>query len=439
MKKVLYVSVLALAGSAILAAPILQMQASGQTQGSSQGTITINNPAEVNAYNNAIGQTTPQAKAAAVEQFLQQYPDSVVKKQMLEVLMDAYTQTGNTQKAVDTARKVLQIDPTDMRALALSAFILRQQAGQKTNPAEAQPLLDEAAQDAQKGLTAPAPTGADAANFDKMKQAVTPIFDGAIASDDLEKKDYAGAIQNFQAELKAMPPAQATAGQGIEDTYQLGTAYAQEKPQDLINAVWYLARAAAYAPEPFKDEIQKAAQYWYKKYHGLPDGFDQVQAQAKASLMPPAGFTITPAPPPPSPQDLAHTAVTSTPDLSKMALTDKEFVLANGTPDDAGKVWDTMKGLTTKVPGQVISATPDSIQVAVSEDAQQSKKADFTINMKKPLRTPPTVGSTVNLIATFDSYTQNPPMIVMKDGEAPPTTKPHAVHHTTTRHHTTPQ
>jgi tetratricopeptide (TPR) repeat protein len=433
MKKVLYVSVLALASTAILAAPILRAQDSGQS------TITIKDPAEYNAYNSAISQPTPQAKEAAIEQFVQQYPNSVVKKQMLEVLMDAYTQTGNTQKALDTARKVLQVDPVDMRALALSAYILRTQAGQKTNPADAQPLLDEAAQDAQKGLNAPPPQGADAANFAKLKEAVTPIFDGAIAADDLNKKDYAGAIQNFQNELKAMPPAQQTAGPGIQDTYELGTAYAQEKPQDLVNAVWYLARAAAYAPEPFKDQIQKAAEYWYKKYHGSADGFDQVQTQAKASLMPPAGFTITPAPPPPSPQELAHTAVTSTPDLTTMALTDKEFVLANGTPDDAGKVWDTMKGLTTKVPGKVISATADSVQLAVSEDAQQSNKADFTINMKKPLKTPPTIGSTVNYIATFDSYTQNPPMIIMKDGEAPVTAKPHAVHHATTRHHTSPQ
>jgi len=427
-KKILYVTVLALASSAVGAVPMLLAQASNA------GTITIKDPAEYNAYNSAIGQPTPQAKEQAIEGFLRQYPDSVVKQQMLEVLMDAYTQTGNTDKALATARKVLQTDPNDMRALALSAYVLRAEAGQKTNPADALPLLDEAAADAQRGLNAPAPQGADAANYEKMKAAVTPLFDGAIAQDDLEKKDYAGAIQNFQAELKAMTEQQTTAGPGIEDTYLLGTAYAQQTPQDLVNAVWYLARAAAYAPEPFKDQIQKAAQYWYKKYHGGMDGFDQVQAQAKGSLNPPAGFTIAAAPPPPSPQQLAHTAVTSTPDLKTMALTDKEFVLANGSTDDASKVWDTMKGLTTKVPGKVVAATGDSVQLAVSDDAQQSNKADFTINMKTPLKTPPTIGSMVNYIATFDSYTQTPPMIIMKDGEAPAATKPRAVHRTTHTH-----
>ena len=431
-KQILYVTVLALAGSAMGAAPI----ALAQTSNSS--TITIKDPAEYNAYNSAIGQPTPQAKEQAIEAFLQQYPNSVVKLQMLLVLQDAYIQTGNTQKALATARKVLQIDPANLRALALSAYVLRSEAGQKTNPADAQPLLDEAAADAQKGLTAPAPEGTDAANYGKMKAAVTPLFEGAIAQDDLEKKNYAGAIKDFKAELAAMAPAQTTAGPGIEDTYLLGTAYTQETPQDLMNAIWYLARAAAFAPEPFKDEIQKAAQYWYKKYHGGMDGFDQVQAQAKTSLTPPAGFTITPAPPPPSPQQLAHTAVTTTPDLKTMALTDKEFVLANGTPDDASKLWDTMKGLTTKVPGKVIAATPDSVQLAVSDDAQQSNKADFTINMKTPLHTLPTINSMVTYIATFDSYTQTPPMIIMKDGVSA-AAKPRAVHHATTRHHSAAQ
>ncbi len=430
--KILYVTVLALASSAIAAAPIMML---AQDAGSS--TITIKDPAEFNAYNTAINQPSPQAKETSIEAFLQQYPNSVVKKQVLEILMDAYTQTGNTNKAVATARQVLQIDPADMRALALSAYVLRAQAGQKTNPADAMPLLDEAAKDAQAGLNAPAPQGADAANFDKMKTAVTPIFEGAIAADDLEKKNYSDAIKYFKEELQAMPAQQQTSGAGIQDTYYLGTAYTQEQPQDLVNATWYLARAAAFAPEPYKDTIQKAAEYWYKKYHGGMDGFDQVQAQAKASLNPPSGFTIAPAPPPPSPQQLAHNAVTSTPDLKTMALTDKEFVLANGTPDDAAKVWDTMKGLTTQVPGKVITATPDTVEVAVSDDAQQSNRADFTINMKKPLRTPPAINSMVNYVATFDSYTQNPAMIIMKDGEPPATTtKPHAVHHTTTRHHT---
>lgn len=64
----------------------------------------------------------------------------------------------------------------------------------------------------------------------------------------------------------------------------------------------------------------------------------------------------------------------------------------------------------------MISATPESVQLAVSDDAKQSQKADFTINMKTPLKEVPAAGANVTYVATFDSFTQNPPMIIMKDG-----------------------
>jgi hypothetical protein len=50
--------------------------------------------------------------------------------------------------------------------------------------------------------------------------------------------------------------------------------------------------------------------------------------------------------------------------------------------------------------------------------------------MKKPLKTPPVAGTNVTYIATFDSYTQNPAMIILKDGEPKPAARP--ARHTTT-------
>ena len=207
----------------------------------------------------------------------------------------------------------------------------------------------------------------------------------------------------------------------------------QQDPKDLVNGIWYLTRAAQYLQEPYKSNVEKAAEYWYKKYHGSMDGFDQIKQLAHDNLFPPDSYKPVPAPPPPSPQELAHNAVVSTPDLDKgLALADKEFVLANGTPEDAQKVWAVLQGKTTEVPGTVIQATPDSVQLAVSEDAKESQKADFTINMKSSLKEVPAVGTQATFIATFDSYTQNPPMIILKDGEPKTAAKP-PVHHTTHR------
>jgi len=422
MKKVALASLLAIATSMLCATPIALAQAAASGDAAQQ--ITIKDPAEYNDYSNAISQSSPAAKASAIEGFLTKYPNSVVKEEMLEQLMAAYQAQNNMDKTVDAASRLLQTDPNNLRALAITVYIKKAQAAQKSTPAEQQPLLDDAAASAQKGLAAPKPANMPQADFDKLKSATAPIFYGAIALDDQLKKDYPGAVDNFKKELAAVPVAQTQTGPQLNDTYLLGQAYAQQTPPDLKNAVWFLTRAAAYAPPAAKDQIEKAAEYYYNKYHGSMEGFDQVKTLVTQSVLPPDSYNPTAAPPPPSPADQAAKVVATTPDLKTLNLNDKEFILFNGKPEDAGKMWDTMKGQTYQIPGKVVSATADSVQLAVTEDAKASNTADFTINMKKPLTTPPAIGTMVNYNATFDSYTQNPKMITLIDGAPPAPEKP---------------
>jgi len=421
MKKVVFASLLAVASSALYLPPA----ALAQAQGSQSGQITIKDPAEYNAYTNAIGQSTPAAKASAIESFLQQYPNTVVKSEMLEQLVGAYQATGDTAKTYDAAKRLLQVDPNNLRALIFVVYVEKQQANGD------QAKLDEAAALAQRGQNATKPANMSDADFQKLKTLAAPIFGNVIGADEIAKKDYKDAITSYLAELHAVDPSQTTQGIALADTYALGNAYVQQDPKDLVNGIWYLTRAAQYLQEPYKSTVEKAAEYWYKKYHGSMDGFDQIKQLAHDNLFPPDSYKPVPAPPPPSPQQLAHNAVASTSDLdSGLSLADKEFVLANGAPEDAQKVWAVLQGKTTEVPGTVVQATADSVQLAVSEDAKESQKADFTINMKSPLKDIPAVGTQVTYIATFDSYTQNPPMIILKDGG--PKAAPKApAHHTT--------
>ena len=426
MKKVVVASVLAVATGVAYYLPAALALDDDQSQGAQSSQITIKDPAEYNAYTNAVGQSAPAAKAAAIEQFLTQYPNSVVKEEMLEQLMAAYEQAGNADKELDAANRLLAVNPNNLRALTIVIYIEKKASGDQTK-------LDDAAAKAKTALSAPKPPTLSDADYQKLKGATTPIFEDAIAVDAVAKKDYKTAVDAYTAELKAYTdPAQTQAGPGLLATYNLGNAYVQQDPKDLVNGVWFLTRAAQFAPAGYKDQIEKAAEYWYKKYHCAQtdtacqtnlDGYAAIQQLAKANVFPPDSYKPVAAPPPPSPQDLAHQAVTSTPDLKTLALADKEFILANGSPEDAGKVWDVLKGVTAEVPGTVISATADSVQLAVSDDAKQSQKADFTINMKTPLKEVPTAGAQVKYDGTFDSYTQNPLMIILKDGEAPAAAK----------------
>jgi hypothetical protein len=497
MKKLAFASVamvaalVALCSGSIVCPPALAQAAQAQTPANCSSP-TIKDPAEYNDYANATSQASPAAKADAIEAFLTKYPNSVAKAAMLESLMGAYQAAGNAAKILDAAKRLLQVEPNNLRALTFVVYLEHQQSNGN------QQTLDDAAAAAQTGLNAPKDSCMTQADYDKVKDLATPVFYSAIGADDVQKKDYKGAIDAYTKELQSYKdPAQTTVVPALLDTYYLGQAYLQEDPKDLKNAVWFLTRAAQFAKPPYQSQIESAAEYWYKKYHCAqndaacngtpPGGFSQVQqlAAVPANVFPTADYNPTQAPPPPSPADLAHQAIVTTAgcanvtpapppatpstgaaaattpapapapapaatpgttpeaastiptacsdNLKNMALSDKEFILSNGAMPDQQAIWGVMNGVTAEVPGTVVSATADSVQLAVSQDAQQSNKADFTINMKEPLKEVPTAGTKVTYIATFDSYTQNPPMIILKDGEPKAVPKPpvhHPVHHT---------
>src|SRR5436305_2055518 len=89
---------------------------------SSEAAPTIKDPAEYNAYVAAIQQQDPNAKVSALEAFMTQYPNSVMKTTALEVLMATYQQTNNAAKMGDTAKRLQGVDQCSLPALALLTF-----------------------------------------------------------------------------------------------------------------------------------------------------------------------------------------------------------------------------------------------------------------------------------------------------------------------------
>ena len=423
MKKAVVASLLAFA-SVVPAAQSLSAKAFGasflhQAAAAQAGGGVQMSPAEYKVYNDAIGQTTPQAKAPALEAYLTAYPQSAVKTDTLQQLMLAYS-AFDPAKTLDAADRLLQADPNNLRALTLEVYFRKASADALTDATAKQAALDKASDYATKGLAATKPADMSDADFTTVKTSATPIFYSAIGTASLNKKDTATAITNFKQELAAVPVDQTTKpGPILQDTFFLGSAYLQSTPPDLLNCAFYVARFVAYAPEPLKSQMLPTAQYCYKKYHGGTDGYDAVTSAAQANLNPPDSFagSITPAK---KPSDIAHDTVTSTADLAALALSDKEFILQNGTPEDAEKVFATIKGKEVTIPdGVVVAATDSSLQLAVSDDAQQAtpKVADFSFTMKEPLKTVPPVGEKITLNGTYDSYTQSPLLIKMTNGE----------------------
>jgi hypothetical protein len=448
MNKMLVTIVLLLAGMAVSqstqqqaqpqtqpsGAPVAGQPAAGQQAAPQQQKKEIKNPAEYNAYVGAIQQTDPAAKISGLEAFLQQYPQSVMKEDSLEALMIAYQQTGNGDKMNDAAQRLLQVNPDNVRALALLAYTRRAAAQAGQNP---QQNLADAQKYGQQGLQAlqkfPKPEGMSDADYEKLKREMGGIFSGAVGIGALQNKDYPAAQSNLKTAADVSPT-------DFSIVYPLALAYLQSTPPDVVNGAWYAARAANIAPNPqLAQQIEKYGKSQYTKYHGSDQGWTDVMAAAKASPTPPAGFTITQYIPPTPAQQAADLVKSKTP--KDMSFAEWELVLSAGAPADADVVWNAIKGIPLQMEGQVIHATTDKIEIAASSDDIDQKRADIILNMTGPIpaRLMPKDGSTLDFEGTPASYTASPFVMAMEKGalltKAAPKTTKRPVHRKPTTQH----
>jgi len=415
--------------------------APGQPAAAAAQAPVIKDPAEYNAYVGAVGQKDPAAQISGLEAFLTQYPSSVMKVSALQVLMQDYQQTNNQPKTIETAKKLVAADPANERALALLAFLDRLKAqGGDTNYKQD---LTEARTYGQAGLDGLSkfskPEGTSDADFQKMKDQMSSIFNAAIGVADLtltdtdKATDYENARKALRAAVDSGPDSQ----KDFSLVYPLALAYAGPNPADpkvvpdLVNAIWFAARAAAVAPAQAEPQIEKYARSLYVKYHGADDGWPAVLTAAKAGPAP-----VPEIKPAPTPAEQAHNMVAATtPD--KMDFATWEFVLANGKQEDQDAVWNAIKGKPVQMNGTVIKATATEFDIAGSSDDIDAKKPDITLNFeeKVPLKMIPKEGASLDFQGEPASYTPNPFMMVMNNGKllkaaAPtPAKKPATTHH----------
>jgi len=432
MKKILVTVVLGVAVAA--GAQDAAQPAQGQPAASSSQAPVIKDPAEYNAYVGAVGQADPKAKISGLEAFVTQYPNSVMKNQALEILMGTYQQTGNTQKTIDTAAKLVAADTCNERALALLAFLDRIQA--QGGAANATQLLADGKKYAQQGMDCmpkfAKPEGTSDADFQKMKDQMTGIYNAVLGIAALTDKNYPDARKYLRAALDGTPDTP----KDFSIVYPLALAYAgptppdPNLPPDPLNSIWFASRSSVIAPTPqYQQGIEKYAKNQYIKYHGGDDGWADYLAVAKANGPIP---TIKPAP---TPAEQAHTMATSKkPEEMDFAMW--EFILSNGSQDDRDLVWNAIKGKPVQMNGTVISATADGFSIAGSLDDIEKKIADITLTFddKVPTKLIPKDGASLDFQGEPASYTQSPFMMTMEKGmlpkpkTAPPVHKP-PVHH----------
>jgi hypothetical protein len=387
-------------------------QAAGQQGQSSQAAPEIKDPAEYNAYVGAVQQKDNNAKISALEAFLTQYPNSVMKVPALELLMATYQQTGNQAKVVDTAKRVLTAEPCNLRALALLTFLSRQAVATGQNPGQLSELTEYSGKGLECVQSGQKPAGMADADFGKIKT----IFSGGAGFAALQNKDFAKAQTNLRAAVDAEP-------NDLQNVYPLAMAYLTANPPDTLNGLFYIARSINLAPAQAKPQIQSYGEKVYKNYHGSDDGWnDLITTAATATAPPPDLATKVTKYVPPTPAQQAHDLVNGkTPDdIQKLSFGEWELVLSAGTPEDQNAVWNVIHGKPLQMEGKVIAVnSPTELLIAGSEDDIEANRADITLTMSGPIPAArmPKAGDTFDFEGTPDSYTATPFMMMMTDGK----------------------
>jgi tetratricopeptide (TPR) repeat protein len=284
--------------AALMLAAVLSCAGSGWTQDAPvaspappSGAKVIRDPAEYNAYVQALNQTDPAQHAAGMEAFVAAYPDSVAKVDALQQAMAAYQRAGNGTKVVDTARRLLDADPNNLRALAILTTFER--AGVTRGDAAQVKAMGE---HASKGLAALAawskPANMSDDDYKALHNALTAVFEGAHGFALLQAKDFDGARRAYLKALAIDPS-------DIQNAYQIGVAEMQTKPLR-VGGFWWLAKAVDMAGAQHNDPLQQAvgayAKAKYVRYHGSDDGWDAILVDATTEPKPPDDFSVKAAP-----------------------------------------------------------------------------------------------------------------------------------------------
>ncbi len=435
MKKLLLMLLLVWAAAAFAqqTAPPSAPAGSTAPPAAGQKQKVIKDPAEYKAYVDAVQTTDAAKRATLVESFLKTYPNTVMKEDATELLLKTYQQLlatdpqKYTQKVIDTGQQLLKIDPNNLTALALLSYMDHALA-QGGGPNAGQ-MLNQAGQYGERGMqqlqTQSKPEGYTDEQWNKLKSDFRTVFLGSIGHAALQAKDYKKA-QDALKEVVASDP------NNFSNVFLLALAYLEPNPP-VTEGLFWIARAIALAPpQMLATQLQTYQRYGrskYVRYHGSDEGWDQLLATAKTATAPPPNFSVAPAP---SPSEQAGIMLQkSTPD--QMAFADWQFILSSGNQQAADQVWNAIKGKALRMIAQVISASPTSVHIAGSEDDIQANKADIELTFATPL-TParvPKPGTQITVQGVPDSYTPNPFMMHMSDGQliTPPRTSTPARKH----------
>ncbi|MDP1748106.1 MAG: hypothetical protein Q8L22_01510 [Reyranella sp.] len=390
---------------------------------------TFQIPAEYDSYMAALNMRDAAKRAAAMEVFIAWYPGSVLRTEAFEQAIAAWHAANQPAKADVVAARLLQVDPDNVRALANRAYAGRTKAA--AGDAAALPLAVAAAE---RGLLVlpnwQKPVSLTDAAFARVKEQMAGVFNGTLGFAALQAKDYDNARRHYRLSVAAEPD-------NLQDVYQLAVAQLEGTPLDALG-FWYAARSIAIARAAKNaaaaTDIDRYVRSRYRLYRGSEEGWNELIARVAAGERAPPDNFVKSIPRMLTPPEAALVLVEEN-DPATLTFADWALVLRHrdATPANkaaAEKVWQAIGtkqhggGARLKIPVKVISATPDRIEAAITDESQAANVVDLVVVMARPLSPLPAVGAGIAVVGTLSDYRAQPFTFLMTRAELAPESLP---------------
>jgi hypothetical protein len=399
---------------------------------------------EYDLFNNVIKDIQSQNFAKAItdlDTWKTKYPDSDYKDDRMYYYIQAYNGAKQPAKVLEAAQQLMQRDlatvfPKDPKMI-LGAYY--QTSIAITAIRDPSPDQVATAQKAAKALLDYAPTyftaankpaGMDDAAWNKARtdleagpKAALMYIEVAPATAAMAKKDCAAAAPLFTKALQDYPD-------NAYIAYNLGAALncmARADPSKAAEiapkAIYEFVRAAVIDPSLGKTtdpkQVSDFANKIYTGFHGSDEGLDKLKEQAKASPLPPAGFTI---------ESAAAVATRkqnefaqSNPQLAMWMGIKGQLADANGEQYFESQLKDTQ---VPKLKGVIVEGKPScrSKEILVSvplPDNQGQPVAEISLKLVDsdrkplPLTAKPVPGTEIQWQGVPSSFTKEPFLLTM--------------------------
>lgn len=200
---------------------------------------------EFAAYNAAVSNPDIGAAEKAADDFATKFTQSDLRGLLYSAIMRRYQQANDPDKTLEMARKVITYEPTDPVSLVMAATVLAERT--REGDLDREERYDEAVKYAQKSLETVStdlmvPSNASAEQIESAKKVLQSMAHSAIGMVQLDRKNDAAAVQEFQQAIALSVPGQ------VEPLTYLRLALAQDHLKQYSAALVSANKAVEAAP-----------------------------------------------------------------------------------------------------------------------------------------------------------------------------------------------